>query len=88
MASWAVHWDLALGREDGGAWEPIEWFHAPMIEAVAPWMTEAMERGWHRAEAKEEAARWSFELDVEALVERLEREGIMGAQEGAGAELR
>lgn len=78
-ASWAVNWDLIVSREEGEEGKPFSWFHAPVIAPVAPWMRAALDGRWYLREAREEAARWSYEVDVDALARRLADEGILSA---------
>ena len=72
-----MNWDLIQAREDLGEAKPFAWFHAPVIAPVAPWMKTALDGRWYLREAKEEAARWSYEVDVDALAKRLHDEGIL-----------
>jgi hypothetical protein len=78
-ASWAVRWDMVVAQREGEAPEPFEWFHAPVIAPVAPWLKGALGGRWHKREAKEEAARWTYGVDVRELSDRLEAEGILAS---------
>ena len=76
-ASWAVNWDMVVARSEDEPPHPFEWFHAPVIAPVAPWMQSALGGRWHLREAKEEAAKWTYGVDVRELAARLEAEGIL-----------